>query len=74
VKNLVYVITASSPFDAGDGNDVFAVVSLMQSGHVEVRLLRGAPAAVGDAAVPASAGETLFAVFDLSHQPGPCSY
>ena len=80
LKNLVYVATASSPFSDGNGNDVLVIVSLMQSGSVEVRLLRGAPTvpveievdASGDAA--ATSGSNLFAVFDLSRQQGPCSY
>ena len=57
LKNLVYVLGATAPFADGNGNDVFAVVSLMQSGGVEVRLLRGAPP-LGTQAVspPASDG------------------
>ena len=43
LKNFVYVLSATSPFTDGNGNDVLAVVSLMQSGGVEMRLLRGAP-------------------------------
>jgi hypothetical protein len=73
LKNLVYVATASTPFGDGDGDDVFAVVSLMQSGGVEVRLLRSAPSIAGDgggAAPPAG----IFAVFPLARQTGPCSY
>jgi hypothetical protein len=73
LKNLVYVATASTPFADGNGNDVLAVVSLMQSGDVEVRLLRGAPGLAADGGAPASGGN-LFAVFDLVRQPGPCSY
>jgi hypothetical protein len=71
LKNLIYVASASTPFSDGLGTDVWAVLSLMQSGGVEVRLMRGAPP-VGDAA---GAGEAaVFAVFDLSRQTGPCSY
>jgi hypothetical protein len=43
VKNLLYVAAATTPFADGNGPDAFVVVSLMQSGNVEVRLLRGAP-------------------------------
>jgi hypothetical protein len=73
LKNLLYVVRASTSFGDGNGDDVFVVVSLMQSGSVEVRLLRGAPrlAAGGTAAPPAS---NLFAVFDLARASGPCSY
>jgi hypothetical protein len=77
LKNLVYVLSASQPFADGNGSDVFAVVSLMQSGGVEVRLLRGAPPSVPvkpDAAAPAPPGGNLFAVFALSRQSAPCSY
>jgi len=73
LKNLLYVVTASTPFADGNGNDVFAVVSLMQSGNVEVRLLRGAPGAVADGA-PSPTGGNLFAVFSLSRESAPCSY
>ncbi|HTB78604.1 MAG TPA: hypothetical protein VK762_35415 [Polyangiaceae bacterium] len=68
LKNLVYVATSSA------GEDVFAVVSLMQSGEVEVRLLRGAPSLPDEAGVTASTGGNLFAVFDLMRKTGPCSY
>jgi len=72
LKNLVYVATASTPFADGNGNDVLVVVSLMQSGEIEVRLLRGAPGAAVDAAP--SSGGNLFAVFDLQREAVPCSY
>jgi len=72
VKNLLYVVTATKPFADGNGNDVMAVVSLMQSGDVEVRLLRGAPGPGADGG--AVAGGNLFAVFQLARQKGPCSY
>ncbi len=68
LKNLVYVATSTA------GEDVFAVVSLMQSGAVEVRLLRGAPNLPDEAGVTASTGGNLFAVFDLMRKNGPCSY
>lgn len=58
-KNLVYVATASTPFADGSGSDVFAIVSLMESGSVEVRLLRS---------------DNVFAVFVLSRQKGACSF
>jgi hypothetical protein len=72
LKNLVYVASATMPFSDGNGPDIFVVISLMQSGHVEARLLRGAPAPV-EGGSTASTGN-LFAVFDLTRQPGPCSY
>jgi hypothetical protein len=74
LKNLIYVATASVPFADGNGNDVFFVVSLMQAGDVEVRMLRGAPGLVTDGAAGATSGGNLFAVFDLTRQPGACAF
>jgi hypothetical protein len=53
------------------------VVSLLQSGHVEVRLLQGAPGLGGattDSGSASGSTESVFAVFDLTRKPGPCSY
>ena len=77
IQNFLYVAAATTPFSDGDGDDVFAVISLMQSGDVEVRLLRGAPSGValdggGDDA--AATEQCVFAVFSLSRGSGPCSY
>jgi hypothetical protein len=66
LKNLIYVATSTA------GDDVFVVVSLMQDGDIEVRLLRGAPSLTDDSGV--TSGGNLFAVFDLSRKTGPCSY
>lgn len=75
IKNLLYVVTATEPFTDGNGGDVFAVISLMQSGGVEVRLLRGASNLAGDGGTPAPRVEqSVFAVFTLSRMAGPCSY
>ncbi|HEY4014022.1 MAG TPA: hypothetical protein VGM06_11840 [Polyangiaceae bacterium] len=71
LRNLVYVATAALPFGDGGGDDVFAVLSLMQSGDVELRAIRGAPLLATDGA-PAPAN--VFAVFDLSRKPGACSF
>jgi hypothetical protein len=69
--NLIYVVGAATPFPDGAGTDVFAVVSLMQTGGVEVRLLRGAPALADGSAVQES---PVFAVFSLTRKDGPCAY
>jgi hypothetical protein len=75
LKNLMYVAAASTPFADGMDGNVFVVVSLMQSGHVEVRLLRSAPTdATGDSGSPSAPAGNVFAVFDLTRQTGPCSY
>jgi hypothetical protein len=72
-KNLLYVVRPNGP-DAGDTSDVMAVVSLMQSNQVEVRLLRGAPEVGPQAAPPSATLAHLFAVFPLDRRPDPCSF
>lgn len=58
-KNLLYVVDPSLS-DAGPS--INAVISLLHSGDAEVRLFRGAPAALGSSS-PAQNGEPLFGVF-----------
>ena len=74
LKNLVYIATATTPFPDGNGNDVLFVLSLMQSGDVEVRMIRGAPGLVPEGGTAATSGGNLFAVFDLTRQPGACGF
>jgi hypothetical protein len=74
LKNLVYIATATASFSDGKSDDVVVVLSLMQSGHVEARLIRGAPGLLSDGGSTSTAGENLFAVFDLTREPGPCSF
>ncbi len=74
VQNLLY---AAAPLagDAGssEGQDVMVVISLMQTDHVEVRVVRGAPQT--DAGLPpAGSASALFGVFNLDRQPGPCAF
>ncbi|HEX7664172.1 MAG TPA: hypothetical protein VF407_06675 [Polyangiaceae bacterium] len=68
-KNLIYVVTPN-----GEGGlssaDVFAVVSLMQTGTIEVRLMRGAPSADGGDV----GNDDIFGVFDLDSKPGACPF
>jgi hypothetical protein len=72
-QNLVYV--ASPLVDADASGDVFVVVSLMQSGGVEARIVRGAPAAdAGGGGNGGSPGTNLFGVFSLARAGGPCSF
>ena len=63
IRNLMYAVTPSA--DAGDPQDMFVVVSLMQTNDVEVRLMRSAPGGSTNA---------VFGVFTLSRQRGACSY
>lgn len=62
MQNLVY---AASPSDT---QDLVVVISLMQSDSIEVRLVRGAPEQDG------GAGSSVFAVFNLAKQTGPCAF
>lgn len=73
LKNLVYFARASVPFDDGEGADVMVVLSLMQSGDIEVRLIRSAPMMAPDGG-PGPALNNVFAIFDLTRQSGKCSY
>jgi len=66
-KNMIYVATPA-PTDGGNRTDVTVVVSLMGSGDVEVRLLRGAQRASPDP----DAAPALFGVFVLQQHPGNC--
>lgn len=69
IKNLVYVAASNA------SEDVFVVVSLMQSGSIEARLLRGAPGLPRDSGLlPAAGAGNIFAVFELPRQEGPCSF
>jgi hypothetical protein len=72
-KNLIYMV---EPNVVSQGPSVTAVVSLMHSGEVEVRLMRGAPAIGqgGDAPRPED-GTPLFGVFGPLHrEAGQCSF
>ncbi len=73
VKNLMYMVRATTPYGDGQGDDVLAVISLMQSGDVEVRLVRGAPDVAADAGSAATM-QNVFGIFDLTRHAGPCSY
>ena len=74
VQNLLYA-AAPLPGEAGvqEAQDVMVVVSLMQTDHIEVRLLRGAPQTDAGLPPPGTAS-ALFGVFNLDRQPGPCAF
>ncbi|MBX3224972.1 MAG: hypothetical protein KF795_30930 [Labilithrix sp.] len=74
VQNLVYAASPSSG-DAGpaETQDVMIIVSLMQTDHVEVRLVRGAPQSDAGPPPPGNA-RALFGVFNLDRQVGPCAF
>ncbi len=73
LKNMMYMVRATTAFTDGEGDDVLTVISLMQSGDIEVRLIRGAPGTTDEGGT-SSTMQNVFAVFDLTKQPGPCSY
>lgn len=72
VQNLLYAASPSSvDAEASEAQDVMVIVSLMQTDHIEVRLLRGAPQT--DAGPPPpGVGRALFGVFTLDRAGGPC--
>lgn len=70
-RNLVYVVTPTNP---KAGPSLFAVVSLLHDGKVEVRLLRGAPPAPGTTAVSEAEGKQLFGVFSLDREDSTCGF
>ena len=74
IQNLVYAVSPQ-PGDAGaeEAQDVFVVLSLMQSNRIEVRLLRGAPQTDAGAPPPGVA-LPLFAVFHLEREQRRCSF
>ncbi len=74
VQNLVYAVSPLAvDADASEAQDVMVIVSLMQSDHVEVRLVRGAPQSDAGPPPPGTA-TALFGVFDLDRRPGPCAF
>lgn len=74
VENLVYAVTPlAGDASAAEAQDVLAVVSLVETRHIEVRLLRGAPQTDAGPPPPGVAS-TIFGVFHLSRQNGPCSF
>lgn len=74
VQNFVYAASPVS-LDAGEAEaqDVFVIVSLMQTDHVEVRLLRGAPQKDAGPPPPGVAS-AIFGVFNLDRESGPCAF
>jgi hypothetical protein len=72
IQNLLYM--AEPAADSGVRVDVTVVISLMEGGSIETRLLRGAPPVVSPGATTTPPATNLFAVFDLTLQPGTCPF
>jgi hypothetical protein len=75
-RNLLYIATPTVDGSVGGNDsprrveaDTMVIVSLMQGGSVEVRIVRGAPAI--DAGTD---GTSLFGVFALNRARGPCAF
>lgn len=71
VQNLVFVATPGG--DAGDTQDVLVVMSLMDEGGIEVRLVRGAPQSDSGVPTPPQA-PPMFGVFTLDRRGGECAF
>lgn len=63
-RNLIYAATPATP-----GSAIVVILSLLENGDTEVRLLRAAPAPDGDQPSPEGA---IFGVFPLSKRQGTC--
>jgi len=76
VQNMVFMATPE-PGDAAaavsDAQDVLVVMSLMEEGGLEVRLVRGAPQSDSGVPVPPQAAP-VFGVFTLDRQEGTCTF
>lgn len=65
-RNLLYAAAPTS------GSSLLVVISLMENGDAEARLLRGAPPPEGT--LQPGAEEPLFGVFPLKRQKGDCGF
>jgi hypothetical protein len=72
IQNLLYMATPVS--DSGMPADVTVVLSLMDGGGVEARLVRGAPPVAPPNASSTPPATNLFAVFALTMQPEVCPF
>jgi hypothetical protein len=70
-RNLLYVVEPSSP---SLGPAVTLFLSLMESGSVEVRLLRGAPLSASPAPSASVPAPPIFGVFPLERREGDCGF
>jgi hypothetical protein len=68
VRNLLLGVSPSQ------GPSAFAIVSLMENGNIEMRVMRGAPLPSGVTAYPVESGTQLFGVFPLARQKGQCGF
>lgn len=68
IRNLLYGIKPES------GAVAYVVISLLDNGNVEARILRGAPPTAGEPPSTEEHGRDLFGVFPLTRQRGTCGF
>ncbi len=71
-SNLLYAVAPVGRL-TGDTADVMVIVSLMDTGGIEVRVMRGAPA-IGGSDASAAPAPPLFGIFALERAQGSCSF
>jgi hypothetical protein len=76
IQSLIYMATPTTDGGARESGiaDITVVVSLMKSGNVEVRLVRGAPEFRGEIPTVPRSARPIFGVFPLVRTAGPCSF
>jgi len=72
VRNAMAVADLPSTDPARPPSQLMVIISLLQSGDVEVRLVRGGPASASTDAGPADPSGNLFGVFRLRREKGDC--
>jgi len=68
VRNLLFGVQPKQ------GGVAYAFLSLLENGSVEIRILRGAPPAPSEAAMPETTNPDLFGIFPLVRQEGTCGF
>lgn len=72
VRNSIAMVDLPSADPARPSSQLIVIVSLLQSGDVEVRLLRGALTSAGADAGAGDPTGNLFGVFRLRREKGDC--
>ncbi len=72
VRNAIAVADLPSADPARPSSQLIVIISLLQSGDVEVRLLRGALGPTPSDAGPADPSGNVFGVFRLRREKGDC--
>jgi hypothetical protein len=72
VRNAIAVADLPSADPARPTSQLIVILSLLQSGDVEVRLLRGALGSIAADAGPTDPSGNLFGVFRLRREKGDC--